>query len=38
MESLFLASQRVDPVVMKAFDHEWKYSRLEDAMGDIEGE
>jgi uncharacterized protein (TIGR01777 family) len=37
MESLFLASQRVDPVVMKAFDHEWKYSRLEDAMGDIEG-
>lgn len=36
MGSLFLDSQRVDPVVMKAFDHDWKFSRLEEAFADIE--
>tara|TARA_R110002096_G_scaffold228601_5_gene418102 strand:- start:3373 stop:4275 length:903 start_codon:yes stop_codon:yes gene_type:complete len=36
MGCLFLDSQRVEPVVMKAFGFEWKFSTLESALLDIE--
>ncbi len=36
MGRIFLESQRVDPVVMKAFGYEWEFSNLESALSDIE--
>ncbi len=36
MGSLFLASQRVEPVVMKSVDFEWAYPDLESALREIE--
>jgi uncharacterized protein (TIGR01777 family) len=36
MGALFLDSQRVDPVVMKAFHFEWAFDDLESALADLE--
>lgn len=36
MGNLFLASQRVDPVVLKSFDFKWSYPDLESTLRDIE--
>lgn len=36
MDSMFLDSQRVDPVVMKAFDFEWEHPDLEGALRTVE--
>jgi uncharacterized protein len=36
MGSLFLDSQRVEPVVMRSFDFEWSFPDLESALRDIE--
>lgn len=37
MSHLFLDSQRVDPVVMKAFQFDWEFPDLESALRDTEG-
>jgi len=36
MGSLFLDSQRVEPVVMQSFDFEWTFPDLESALRDVE--
>ena len=36
MGSLFLDSQRVEPVVLQSFDFEWSFPDLESALRDIE--
>ena len=36
MSSIFLDSQRVDPVVMKAAGFEWDFPGLEEALRDVE--
>ncbi|MAS95310.1 MAG: TIGR01777 family protein [Verrucomicrobiales bacterium] len=36
MSSLFLDSQRVDPVLLKAFEFEWKHPSLSDALDAVE--
>ncbi|MEM9015669.1 MAG: TIGR01777 family oxidoreductase [Verrucomicrobiota bacterium] len=38
MSSLFLASQRVDPVVMKAFDFQWEHADLGETLALIESD
>ena len=37
MGDLFLASQRVDPVVLRSFDFQWHHPDLESALREIEG-
>ncbi len=32
MGEMFLFSQRVDPVILRAFDFKWEYERLDDAL------
>ena len=36
MGDLFLASQRVDPVVLRSFDFQWHHPDLESALREIE--
>jgi NAD dependent epimerase/dehydratase family enzyme len=36
MGQLFLDSQRVEPVVMKAFEFDWAFPDLESALRDVE--
>jgi NAD dependent epimerase/dehydratase family enzyme len=36
MSSLFLDSQRVEPVVMQSFDFAWSFPDLESALRDVE--
>ncbi len=35
MSEMFLFSQRIDPVVARAFDFKWEYERLDDALSEV---